>query len=163
MSTTVYYLEMLSHSDLRPSRKAVAEVSIRQEITPKPQLSRYLYETVGKDWQWIDRLNWTDQQWTEYLSQPSIEVWVAYVAEKLTGYFELEVEAQANVKIAYFGLLPQFINRGLGGYLLTIAIQRAWQLGAARVWTHTCSLDHPYALANYQARGLQVFKQEKTS
>jgi hypothetical protein len=26
-----------------------------------------------------------------------------------------------------------------------------------RVWLHTCSLDHPAALANYQARGFRIF------
>jgi GNAT superfamily N-acetyltransferase len=149
MSTTIYYLELLNPNDFRPSGKAVAEVSIRQEITANPQLSRYLYETVGKDWQWSDRLKWIDQQWNDYLTQPDIEVWVAYVAKEIAGYFELEQEARSNVKIAYFGLLPQFINQCLGGYLLTAAIQQAWTLGATRVWTHTCSLEHPHALANY--------------
>jgi hypothetical protein len=33
-------------------------------------------------------------------------------------------------------------------------------MGARRVWVHTCSLDHPGALANYLARGFRVFKEE---
>jgi hypothetical protein len=33
-------------------------------------------------------------------------------------------------------------------------------MGAQRVWVHTYSLDGPYALANYQARGFQIYKQE---
>jgi GNAT superfamily N-acetyltransferase len=55
--------------------------------------------------------------------------------------------------------MPRFIGRGLGGWLLTAAIERAWQMGAARVWVHTCSFDHPGALANYQARGMKLFKE----
>ena len=69
-------------------------------------------------------------------------------------------DAANPVEIAYFGLLPQFIGKGLGGWLLTRAIERGWELGASRVWVHTCSLDGPGALSNYQARGLTLFKTE---
>ena len=64
------------------------------------------------------------------------------------------------MEIAYFGLLPQFVGRGLGGALLTATIERAWQLKPRRVWVHTCTLDHPSALANYQARGFRIYKHE---
>lgn len=33
-------------------------------------------------------------------------------------------------------------------------------MGAKRVWVHTCSLDGPNALANYQARGFQLYQVE---
>jgi GNAT superfamily N-acetyltransferase len=70
-----------------------------------------------------------------------------------------------HVEIAYFGLLPQFVGRGLGGQLLTEGVRRAWTLhervpGCApveRVWVHTCTLDGPHALRNYLARGFQEF------
>jgi hypothetical protein len=42
-----------------------------------------------------------------------------------------------------------------------IAVDLAW-LGTRRVWVHTGSLDHPCALANYQARGLQVYREDMT-
>jgi GNAT superfamily N-acetyltransferase len=76
------------------------------------------------------------------------------------GYFELERQAKGTVEIAYFGLLPGFIGKGLGAYLLTFATRSAWDMGAARVWVHTCDLDHPRALANYQARGFRIFHVE---
>ncbi len=74
-----------------------------------------------------------------------------------------EVRSQINqseVEIAYFGLLPEFIGRGLGGDLLTSAIENAWAWSPApfRVWVHTCNRDHPGALANYQARGFKIYK-----
>jgi len=49
---------------------------------------------------------------------------------------------------------------GFGGYLLTHAIRSAWDSGATRVWVHTCTLDHPSALANYVARGMKVYRTE---
>ena len=162
MSTkeTICYLEMNASGDLRPPTKDNDRVEVKQRVVPDPLLSRYLYSTVGKDHYWIDRLHWTDEQWLERLGQPNVEMWVAYLMGSMAGYFELDMEEQGNVEIAFFGLLPRFIGRGIGGHLLTVATQRAWQMGASRVWLHTSSLDHPHALSNYQARGFRVFKRE---
>jgi GNAT superfamily N-acetyltransferase len=73
---------------------------------------------------------------------------------------ELEVQAEDNVEITQFGLLPRFIGQRLGGYLLSTGVQRAWDQGATRVWVHTCTLDGPHALDNYRARGLRVYDQK---
>ena len=94
------------------------------------------------------------------MGQPNVEMWVAYEGETMAGYFELAMDEERNVEIAYFGLLPKFIGRGVGGWLLTAATRRAWRMGGSRVWLHTSSRDHPHSLANYQARGFRVFKKE---
>jgi GNAT superfamily N-acetyltransferase len=135
-------------------------VHIRQARLPCPELNRFLYTAVGGDWYWTDRLPWTYAQWRAWVEQPTLETWVAYVSGTPAGYFELEAQAEGQVELAYFGLLPQFIGTGLGGSLLTVAIERAWNMGAVRVWVHTCTLDHPGALANYCARGFRVFREE---
>ena len=77
------------------------------------------------------------------------------------GYFELRRDDEADVEIAYFGLLHQFLGRGLGAHLLTEAVERAWAIGATRVWLHTCSLDHPAALPNYVKRGFTAYRTEE--
>jgi len=76
------------------------------------------------------------------------------------GYCELVQEADGSAQIGYFGLLPQWYGQGLGGLLLTKVIQQAWQLTSSRVWLHTCTLDGPTALANYQARGFKLYDQK---
>ncbi|WP_353094996.1 GNAT family N-acetyltransferase, partial [Methylibium sp.] len=76
------------------------------------------------------------------------------------GYVELERQAGDQVEIAYFGLMREFMGQGLGGHLLTLGIDRAWAMGATRVWVHTCTLDGPAALANYEARGLLRYHEE---
>jgi GNAT superfamily N-acetyltransferase len=73
-----------------------------------------------------------------------------------TGYYELEAQPGKDVEIAYFGFLPSFVGAGLGGHLPRCAIERGSAMGARRVWVHTCTLDHPQALANYHARGMPV-------
>ncbi|HXJ84616.1 MAG TPA: GNAT family N-acetyltransferase [Candidatus Methylomirabilis sp.] len=133
---------------------------VRAEI-PCPELNRFLYATVGARWWWYTRLPWNRARWLAYLDRPEVETWIAYVSGSPAGYFELEAQSEGNVEIAYFGLLPAFVGKGMGGELLTAAILRAWDMGAARVWVHTCDLDHPAALSNYQARGLRVFHVER--
>ena len=162
MQTTVvtYHLEMTAPSQLRPSQAEGAELQILKAEIPCPEFNRFLYASVGGDWYWIDRLSWTYPKWEEYLARPEIHTWVGYVAGTPAGYFELEQQAEGSVEIVYFGLLSQFIGQGLGGRLLTAAIEQAWKLDAHRVWVHTCSLDGPTALRNYQARGFQVFLEE---
>jgi GNAT superfamily N-acetyltransferase len=89
-----------------------------------------------------------------------VTVFVARVDKEVAGYFELEKHGDGSVEIAYFGLRPEFFGRGLGGELLTRAVEEAWRIGARRVWLHTCSLDSPRALPNYHARGFRPFKEE---
>ncbi len=155
---TTYYLELHDPAELRPARAVGAELEMRQARIPAPELNRFLYTAVGGGWHWIDRLGWTYQQWCAYLDRLELETWVAYVSGTPAGYFELERQADGEVELAYFGLLPQFIGRGLGGLLLTSAVERAWAIGALRVWLHTCTLDGPSALANYQARGFRIYQ-----
>jgi len=78
--------------------------------------------SVGGDWYWLTRLDWTLDRWRKYLDRPGVETWVAWHRGTPAGYIELEGQADAAVEIAYFGLLPDFIGRGIGGYLLTFGM-----------------------------------------
>lgn len=157
---TVWHLEMQDPAALRPSRADVPGLQITEARIQLPELNRFLYTAVGGDWFWRDRLTWDYARWMQVLTQPGYETWVASLYGTPAGYYELDQQSDGSVEIAYFGLLPQFVGRGAGGRLLTQAIERGWQKGARRVWVHTCSLDHPTALKNYQARGLELFKEE---
>jgi GNAT superfamily N-acetyltransferase len=158
-----YYLEMTSPDELRPARAEGVPLDVRQAQVPCPELNRFLYTAVGGDWYWIDRLSWTHDKWLAYLDRPELETWVGHVEGTPAGYFELEARPDTGVEIAYFGLLPRFVGLGLGGRLLTAAVRRAWQRTTARVWLHTCTLDHPRALANYQARGFRLYTEKRHS
>jgi GNAT superfamily N-acetyltransferase len=159
-AVTTWYLEMRSPDEWRsvPCPHEAARV-VQAEI-PSPELSRFLYTAVGAGWYWIDRLQWDYARWMDYLYRPTLETWVLSVAGTPAGYVELEVQPEGMVEVAAFGLLPSFVGQGLGGYFLSVAVERAWALGAQRVWVHTCSLDGPRTLANYQARGFVVYDQK---
>lgn len=154
------YLEMHDAAELQgapaPSTEAVIE---RMEPCP-PALWRHLYSEVGREYHWVDRLAWTDEEIVEYLADPALELWILRVKGETAGYFELRRHDDGAIEIAYFGLLPAFTGRGLGKFMLTRAVERAWQRGANRVWLHTSSLDHSSALSNYLARGFSIWKQQ---
>ncbi|HWS38688.1 MAG TPA: GNAT family N-acetyltransferase, partial [Actinoplanes sp.] len=162
-----------------PAKTPRTPVEIIRAELPSPELSRFLYTAVGGDWSWTDRLPWTWQQWQNRLDRPGVETWVAYVRGTPAGYAELDgsrpedgtvadIRPEGVVEIAYFGLLPAFTGRGIGGHLLTTALHNAWSLAERHpglqptrsVILNTCSLDGPAALANYQARGLQIDRVE---
>lgn len=161
------YLEMRSPAQLRLKR-ADERFQVRQQKEPNWVFNRDMYFRVGEQWQWIDKRPWTDEQWEEYTARPELRTFAAYYDDALAGYYELRHESEpdgrnAAVEIAYFGLLPEFVGRGLGGALLTSAIDEAWRLSPTRVWVHTCNRDHPQALANYQARGMIVYRVEESA
>lgn len=160
IEVTRIYLQMLSPNEHKPAKLADDRLHIEQVIECPPSFFRYLYAEVGRNYHWIDRLDWTNEQIRAYLSQPTVTLWVLYCAGAPGGYFELYQHEDGSVEIAYFGLLGEFIGRGIGKYLLTIAIEQAWKRASDRIWVHTCTLDHPAALSNYLRRGFKPFRQE---
>ena len=160
-SIIVYHLEMCDPKALRPKTAPVG-FKVSMVMPPTAALNRRMYQSVGREWDWTERSRWSEDAWQRYVWRANLETWIGRLDGQIAGYFELESQDAGNVEIAYFGLLPDFIGRGLGGPLLTAAVGRAWQMPQTRrLWVHTCSRDHPHALDNYRGRGLKVFKTER--
>ena len=134
---------------------------IVKKIQPDFQLNKFFYTQVGKKYRWIDRLSWPDEKWIEYISNKNLETYVISISKDLVGFFELLYNPQLKeTEISYFGLLEEYIGKGIGGHALSEAIKKSFDKDINRVWLHTCTLDHPNALKNYIARGMTVFKKE---
>ena len=132
-----------------------------KKIKPDFQLNKFFYKQVGKKHRWIDRLSWTDEKWINFISNKNLETYVISESEDLIGFFELLYNPKLNeTEISYFGLLEEYIGKGIGGYALSEAIKKSFEKNIERVWLHTCTLDHPNALKNYIARGMRVFRKE---
>ena len=132
-----------------------------KKIKPDFQLNKFFYKQVGKKHRWIDRLIWSDEKWMTYISNKNLETYVISKCDELVGFFELLYNPELKeTEISYFGLLEEYIGKGIGGFALSSAIRKAFEKKINRVWLHTCTLDHPNALKNYIARGMTVFKKE---
>lgn len=137
------------------------ELDIRECVVKQPRFNRFLYEYVGGDWKWTFRLTWSDQRWRDYAGAENLRTFVVYEEGSIVGYYELQRQEAGSVEIIIFGLTPEFIGQGYGGLMLDSAIANAFAWGARRVWVHTCTDDHPNALANYQKSGFRIFKVEE--
>ena len=97
----------------------------------------------------------------DYISDKKLFTYILKDKNEMAGYVELLFNQNSKeVEIAYFGILAEYFGKKLGGYLLSEAIKYSFSMGSSRVWVHTCSLDHKYALGNYLSRGMKIFKSE---
>ena len=155
------YLEMRDPGELQAARSDDRRIRLEQMRNCPASFFRYLYVEVGRNYRWIDRLPWTDEQILTHLKQSEISIWLMTHDGAPAGYFELRKCEDGSIEVAYFGLLPEFLGHGLGKHLLTCAIEQSWINGANRVWLHTCTLDDPAAMPNYLKRGFRPFQTEK--
>ncbi len=155
------YLELKSYEDFKEVKKPL-EYCYVQLAEPKDfQLNKFFYKNIGKNCQWVDRLVWTDLEWTKYVSDKNLFTYILKNKSEMAGYFELLFNKETKeAEIAYFGILENYFGSKLGGYLLSEAIKYSFNLGCTRIWVHTCSLDNKNALQNYLARGMKIFKSE---
>ena len=155
------YLEIKSLNQLSEIKKSGDNYSLNQVIPNDFQLNKFFYKQIGKNYQWVDRLVWTDKNWIEYVSSPNLFTFVLKNNDDIAGFFELMYHKdKLETEIAYFGLLKEYFGKKLGGYMLSEAIKKSFSYNVKRVWAHTCSLDHKNALKNYLSRGMKIYNTE---
>lgn len=159
LPTRVWHLEMRSPDELRRARDPGAHVRVERAAVPLPALNRFFYVEVGRGHHWVERLDWPHERWRAYVDRPQLETWLVHERGTPGGYAELETRRDGSVQLAFFGLLPAFRGRGLGGHLLSEVLAAAWGGGANRITVTTCELDGPHAAANYHRRGLRVVRE----
>ena len=156
------YLDISSIAHLNEVKRPINSPSLKVKKIDDFQLNKFFYKQIGKNHQWLDRLEWTEQNWIDYVSNKKLLTFILKNNDELIGYFELILHSkEKEVEIAYFGILAEYRGKKLGGHLLSEAIKKSFLLKAKRVWAHTCTFDHQNALKNYIARGMNIFKQEE--
>jgi len=158
---TVWSLETTAVGDIVAARTPTGALELRPVTEDRAAISRDCYTSVGAPWYWVDRIPWDDARWAQWAERDELHTVTCWADGEFAGYYELEQQAGGDVEIAYIGLMVHAIGRGIGGWLLESALRHGWRLpGTRRVWVHTCTLDAPSALANYQARGMRIFHEE---
>ena len=155
------YLELKSLKDFKEVKKPSEDYSV-ELVNPKDfQLNKFFYKNIGKNCHWVDRLVWTELNWTKYVLDEKLSTYILKNKDQIAGYFELLFNKDTKeAEIAYFGILEEYFGKRLGAYLLSEAIKHSFSMGSLRLWVHTCSLDHKNALNNYLSRGMKIFKSE---
>lgn len=120
-----------------------------------------LYERVGADYEWTDQIAAPAADVSAFLHDPAVTLYTFMRAGWPHGFFVLDARAPRACNLAYFGLVPEAIGRGLGSFLLHTAVHMAWDRpGVERVTVNTNSLDHPRALPLYQKAGFVPVRRE---
>lgn len=155
------FLQLTEPNELsRDGLPAIQGAAVSRHDPVPPARFRELYRQVGDAYRWHDRSAWTDGQIVTRFAGDRVSLWELTLHGERAGFYELEQHDDGSIEIVLFGLLPAIAGRGLGKWLLVEAVERAWALGARRVWLHTCTLDSPAALPNYRARGFKPFRTE---
>ncbi len=163
LRSRVTYLEMTA-PPAAPEPPFEPARSVR--IEPARGLSvkgyRALYRSIGTPWLWWERLLMPDAVLAAILADARVEIRLLTVAGAVAGYSELDLRGEDGIELAYLGLAEAFIGEGLGRHLLAETLGAAWARRPRRVWLHTCSEDHPGALAFYRAAGFRPCRTEET-
>lgn len=160
VQTLVSYLEMTAPPAGTALPAPLPGLEVHRAIRPTLSFYRYLYDAIGADWTWYERKKLDDAQLAAILHDPRVEVNVLWVRGVPAGLTELDRRDPADIELAYFGILPEFIGQGLGRWLVDWTIHHAWHARPRRFWLHTCDLDHPRALPLYQKAGLRLYDQQ---
>ena len=156
VAAVVTYLEMTAP----PPRAKLPGAGLRLMRVPRPQPDAYraLFRKVGSPWLWFSRLTMTDAELGAIIAHPGIELYEVTAVEPVVGMLELDFRQEGQCELAFIGLVPELAGQGHGRWLLAEALALAWRDGISRVHVHTCTLDHPAALAAYRRAGFTAYK-----
>lgn len=125
--------------------------------TPDLDAYRDLYRKIGANWLWFSRLVMSDEELGAALNDKDVHVHVLRKNQEDIGLLELDFRQKGQCEIVFLGLTTDATGQGLGRALMNKAIAFAWSQNIERLWLHTCSLDHPNALAFYIRSGFSPY------
>jgi len=156
LAAVVTYLEMRAPVD---QPVIWSPLSLERVGVPQPEHYRELFRLVGAPWLWFSRLILDDVHLAEIVQHPKVELYAVRDEDgREVGILELDFREPHECELAFIGLVPELAGQGLGKWLLAEAVGRAWREDVDRVHVHTCSLDHPAALAAYRRAGFIPYK-----
>jgi GNAT superfamily N-acetyltransferase len=161
LDDTITYLEMRERPAGRRVPAPLEKLALMRAENCTVSFYRWLYAAVGEKWLWFERRLLDDDALLAEIDKPTIAIYVLYVRGVPAGFFELDTAQPNETKLCYFGLVPEFIGRRLGPYLLQAAIDEAWTRPIERFWLHTSTFDHPKALRVYQQAGFTVYARRR--
>lgn len=156
IAALVTFLEM---TEPPPARSAPDRPDLALRRVERADLAWYrdLYRRIGADWLWFSRLVMPDEELRATLHDPRVEVHALSSEGRDEGLLELDRRVPGEIELAFFGLTPKLVGRGAGRWLMARALDLAWGQAPRRLWVHTCSLDHPQALAFYVRSGFRPY------
>ena len=156
-----FFLELKKNKKLNQSIISPKNVKVFLDTERDININKFFYKQVGKDHFWRDRLLWSDKEWSKYINNKSLLTGVMKIDNELIGFYEQEYhETKNEIELIQMGILKEYQGKKFGSFLLKYIINEGFNKNVERIWVHTCSLDHKYALDNYLSKGFKIFKEE---
>ena len=159
IATAVMHLEMRRQPVVAGS-SGDGDASIRHVRHPDVEWYRDLYFRIGSDWLWTSRLEMASERLCAVIHDEKVDVLALEHDGLAVGLIELDFRVEKQCELAFFGLTPQMVGKGHGRHMMNHAISQAWSRTISRFWVHTCTLDHPGALAFYVRSGFTPFRRQ---
>jgi len=134
--------------------------TLRRVETPALDWYRDVFRRVGEPWLWTSRMRMPDAKLSAIIHSPLVEVYALEHEGRDEGMLELDFREAGQCEIVFFGVTTKLVGSGAGRWLMNRALQLAWSRPITRLWVHTCTLDHPSALAFYQRAGFRPFRRQ---
>jgi GNAT superfamily N-acetyltransferase len=158
IAAVVTHLEMTERPVLPADPAGVW--TLRRVETPDLDWFRDLYRRVGEEWLWFSRMRMPDAELAAIIHSPLVEVYAQVHEGRDEGLLELDFRDAGQCELAFFGVTARLIGSGAGRWLMNRALELSWSRPVTRVWVHTCTFDHPSALAFYQRAGFRPFRRQ---
>ena len=141
-------------------REVPADPAWRVERFDPNHLAPYyaLFHRVADEHLWTLRLQMSEDAVRELLRDPLYEPYVLTAAEQYAGLLELDFRVAGECELSLFGVAGSLVGTGAGRFLMNFALDTAWSRPIERFWLHTCTLDHPNALAFYRRSGFVPYR-----
>lgn len=154
IANVVTYLEMTAP----PPSKAGLQDDLSLERIVDPARYVAIYRELGERWFWFSRLGLPDAELAAILGHADVEAHVLRRDGRDSGLLELDFRTPGEVELAFFGLAEDAIGQGAGRWMMDEAVRRAFARPVRRFFVHTCTFDHPRAVAFYRASGFTPYK-----
>jgi GNAT superfamily N-acetyltransferase len=158
VAAVVTHMEMIARPTPRPD--PAGAWTLRKVDVPALDWFRDLYRRVGEEWLWFSRIRMPDAELAARLHSPQLEVYAMVDGGRDEGLLELDFRGSGQCEIGMFGVTAKLVGTGAGRWLMNRALDIAWSRPVERVWLHTCTFDHPAALAFYQRSGFRAFRRQ---
>jgi GNAT superfamily N-acetyltransferase len=149
--TITTLLEMREHLALQVTPPHRSGMLVRL-IEPVPSFYRYLLRQAGLDAE-VD-----DDDVVELITDDAYDVYILFVGGAPAGMFELDRREPAEIELRNIAVFPEFAPRRLDRYLVSLAVDAAWEHGPERLWVRATNRDDPRRILTLQWAGFAPYE-----
>ncbi len=158
MASIVTYLEMTERPPPRPDPTGTDSLGLAPISSGEVERYLSIYRNLGERWMWFSRLTMPRAELEGILGDPGTTAMAMTGPDGDCGLLELDFRQAGECELSFFGVDEPLIGTGAARWMMNRALELAFRPGIGRFWVHTCTFDHPGAVAFYRRSGFTPYK-----